>query len=593
MTMRRFGQLVNMTMLFGALSVGGSALAADYSSLLDDDTPSPKKAAVTDDADTAKAVKKVEKKAKEETPVAAAAKKDAAEPMPAPAPEPKPIKRPWRLSDFIDTKLSFTLADDNLRENSEYSPSFRVVQNPASGYTVQASGVQPIQVNQTHLVVHHYSDGYLPGVLTEAALVLSFNLSTDPTSGSTQQSFADGGTYVRVGYIFDHETRKSIILDFTGFPFDSEAFINGFNYDLTWGGQSSFPNNRSSVPGFRVGFQMPKFYAFAGMKTHLEPLKDQLNTERVPVETVYAGLFGAGVEPLPGFKIEANTGFIQKGDNPNIPEVSGKEDRDNILQVGVSGRLSYAYGLKIGERMDLRLLQNDPRRRLEKGTKDEYEAGRFSYMVSAETTYLQQNLQNPDKPSNTKAYKAPTALLGAKFQYGFLRFHTELAYRSLEFMVFDTPGFVPYQTTPKGVSTHGEFSGILAADYTFDSLNLTLGATVGYKRPAYYGGGKSGVNIAVIKRRTGSTAYLSPFENAIEILPADSTHPSQIVETRYDVRWRLSDMMDFILEGSYIYDGNRVKLETSKTDSSVLIKKFEDDNVTNRVGLALIIQAYF
>lgn len=526
---------------------------------------------------------------------AAAQKEEAPAPLIVPSEEParETPKPKRRLSDFIDTKINITLADDNLRENSEFSPAFRVVENPGTSYTARAGDLSPKNINRTNLVVHHYSDGYLAGVLTEAALVLRFDLSTDPSSGALQQSIKDDGTYLRFGYIFDNKGKKETILDFVGFPFNADAFLLGYHYDLSWADAASFPNNKSPVPGFRIGFTHPMVYAFAGLKTHLQPLTDQLNTERVPVETVYAGLFGAGVKPVKGLAIEANGGFIQKGDNPSIPEIKGKTGRDNIWAGGISARISYAQGLKIGDRMDLRLQQTDPRLLLEKAPVDEYQPRTFSYYVSVEQTYLQENLQDPDKPSSTKAFKAPTALVEAKFKYDYFRIYSEFCYRSLQYLLFNTPGLVPYQAFPKGVPTRPEMGFILALDYYFKEAYLTLGGTFGYKRPATYGGGNSKVPLAVIKRPTGSTAYISPFDRSIEIMPGNIKNASDIIEARFDTQFRLSEMMNIMFEVSYVFDENRVKQVSSAKDSSVLVAKLEDPNVTKRVGIAFVLQAYF
>ncbi|RJO66829.1 MAG: hypothetical protein C4523_11170 [Myxococcales bacterium] len=497
----------------------------------------------------------------------------------------------FRFSDFIDTKINIAYADDNLLENNEFSPAMGIGQRNVSEFVGNAGEVRPVDINHTHLVLHHKSDGYLPGVLTEAALVIRFKLATDAMSGQPQPSVGDDGTFLRAGYIFDHKTAKKTLIDLTGFPFDAERFLLGYHYDLTWGGMASFPQNRDPVPGLRIGFEHPRFYVFAGFKTHLQPKKDKLNTERVPVETVYAGLFGAGVTIIKGLMLEANGGVIQKGDNPNMPEVEDNAKRDDILAWGVSSRLSYARGLKIGDRMDLRLYQNDPRHQLEFARPDEYEAGKFSFMVSAEGDFLQENLQDPDSTGGTKPFQAPAALIAAKFKYDYARFHVEGSYRSLEFLLFDTPGFVPFQALPKTARTRPELAGVVAVDYHIKPAYLTLGLALGYKRPATYQGA-IGVPIAVVKRRTASTAYISPFNRPIEILPADKD-AFDIIETKFDLAFHLSDFMTFLFEMSYTLDNNRVKLVTSEENSEELRKDFEDSSIRNRLGLAAVVQAKF
>ena len=495
----------------------------------------------------------------------------------------------WR--EFIDTKLSISYADDNMLENNEFSPSFGIGQQNTSDFTGGTGELHPNEINHTHLVVHHKGEGYLPGIMTEAAMVLKLSVTTDPTSGSADTGISDDGSFLRFGYIFKQGTDEEMMLDVTGFPFDAERFLLGFHYDLSWGGEASFPQNSDSVPGVRLGFTHPRFYFFAGMKTHLQPKKDKLNTERVPTERVYAGLFGAGVTLYDGLMLEANGGVFEKGDNPNMPEVTGEGGRDDILSGGISTRLSYSYGIPIGDRMDLRLYQNDPRKILELVRNDEYEPGRFSAMVSAEYAFLTQNLQNPDKPDGTKAFNAMAAHVGLKLKYDYLRIHLEGAYRSLEFLLFNTPGYVPFQAFPDSAKTRPELYGVISMDYYIKQAYLTLGLTAGYKIPATYQGDE-GVPISVVKRPTATTAYISPFNRAIEILP-DGKDAFDIIEAKFDAEFDLSDFMTFLLEVSYTLDNNRVKLATSPNNSETLYKKFEDDNVTNRLGLAIVVQAAF
>jgi len=520
------------------------------------------------------------------------AKTDEAKPFSADD-DTKPVKKVTKkkktFSDFIETKINITYADDNLRENSEFSPKMAIGQQNDSSFIDE-----PRNLNQTHLVLHHKGEGYLPGLLTEAALVLRFQLATDPVTGSPEYSFSENGGFVRVGYVFDHDGDKETILDITGFPFDAESFLLGYHYDLSWGGQSSFPQNSDSVPGVRIGFDHPWFYVFAGFKTHLQPKKDKLNTEQVPTETVYAGLFGFGIRPLPvpGLLIEANGGVIEKGDNPIMPEIQNNESRDNILAWGISSRISYTSGVPISERMDLRLYQNDPRTMLKLATSDEYSANEFSFMVSGEFNYLSQNLEDPDTTYGTKAFNAPAAMLVAKFKYDYFRVHFEGAYRSLEFLLFDSPGIVPFQAFPKGAKTRGEYYGVLSMDYHIDVAYLTIGATFGYKKPATYRGAESVPVMTVVKRRTAGTAYISPFNRAIENLP-QGYKAKDIMETKFNMQFDLSSFMTFMLEVSYTYDKNRTKVEASPNNSETLIKTFEDSSVVHAVGLGAIIQAKF
>ncbi len=484
-------------------------------------------------------------------------------------------------SDFPAVRLNFVFSDDNMMDNSEFSPAADIGPRNSQDYS------------QSHLVLYKRADGYWKGLLTEAALVLKFKLYTDST-GSTGTGIGDDGSYVKIGYIFDYSGKRQTQLDITGFPFDADAFLLGYHYNLTWAGESSFPQNGDSVPGLRVGFEHPWFYVFAGMKTHRQPIKDKLNTERVPVETVFAGLFGAGLRPLPvpGLLIEANGGVIEKGDNPLMPEIEGQEDRDDILAWGSSARVSYNWGMPISEAMDMNLWQNDPRNRLKAKPGDVYEARRISFLVSGEFNFLSEALQDPDKEDGTKPFNAMAGMLQAKFKYDYLRTHLDFMYRSLEFLLFNTPGFIPFEAFPASVAKRDEISAELAVDYHIRKAHLTLGLAGGMKIPATYKGASNINQTAVIKDRSDTAAFLNAFDRNVEILP-EGKSAANIYNARFNLQFDLSDYMSMLLELSYVNDGNKTKLAESEENSKLLVKKFEDSNVINMLGIAAMIRAHF
>lgn len=484
-------------------------------------------------------------------------------------------------SDFPAVRLNFVFSDDNMMDNSEFSPAADIGPRDSQDYS------------QSHLVLYKRADGYWKGLATEAALVLKFKLYTDST-GSTGTGIGDDGSYVKVGYIFDYSAKRQTELDLTGFPFDADSFLLGYHYNLTWAGESSFPQNSDSVPGMRVGFEHPWFYVFAGMKTHRQPLKDKLNTERVPVETVFAGLFGTGLRPLPvpGLLIEANGGIIEKGDNPLMPEIDGQEDRDDILAWGSSARVSYNWGMPISEALDMNLWQNDPRNRLKAKPEDVYEARRISFLVSGEFNFLSEALQDPDKEDGTKPFNAMAGMLQAKFKYDYLRTHLDFMYRSLEFLLFNTPGFIPFEAFPASVAKRDEISTELAVDYHIKKAHLTLGLAGGMKIPATYKGASNIQQIAVIKDRSDTAAFLNAFDRNVEILP-EGKSAANIYNARFNLQFDLSDYMSMLLELSYVNDGNKTRLAESEDNSKLLVKKFEDSKVINMLGIAAMIRAHF
>ncbi len=482
-------------------------------------------------------------------------------------------------TDFPSVNLNFVFSDDNLLDNSEFSPAADIGPRENQDYS------------QSHLVLYKRADGYWKGLLTEAALVLKFKLYTDST-GSTGTGIADDGSYVKVGYVFDYDGDRDMTLDITGFPFDADAFLLGYHYDLSWAGESAFPQNGDPVPGLRISFDHPWFYVFAGMKTHRQPKKDKLNTERVPVEAVYAGLFGVGVKAYPGLLIEANGGVIQKGDNPLMPEIAGNEKRDDIISGGASLRVSYNDGLPIANSLNMRLWQNDPRNRLKTKPSDKYETGRFSWLVSGEFDFLSEPLQDPEVEDGTKAFNAIAGMLQAKFKYDHLRIHVDGMYRTLEFLLFNTPGFIPFQAFPSSAAVRPEISSELAIDYHISKAHLTLGLAGGLKVPATYKGASNIEQISVVKDRSDAVTFINAFDRNVEILPPGKS-AANIIHARFNAQFDMSDYMSLLLEINYINDKNKTKLATSEDNSKLLTKVFEDSSVTNMIGVTAMLRANF
>ncbi len=570
--------------------------------------------------------------------------------------------------DYVDVNVNMMMADDNINESSQFSPDFDIHTRPDSEFSESGRG------SRSHLVVYKRMEGFWKGVYTEAALVLKLNIfqqesGTVGTAIKEDGTYAQIGYMFSYTPVAESEngssdddplvnwleedeegkasqapqsengtaqapqgeapeaapaepTAKKDIwkqpakvkdvtqIYITAFPFDADAFQLGFHKELTWGGATMFPQNDDLVPGVRLAFECPYAYAFAGMKTHRQPVKDKQNTERVPYETVYGGLFGVGTDFFAPFaslkkdhslKLEINGGIFDKGDNVVIPERDGKEDADDINAYGVASRLSYTYGLPIGERLDLDLYQNDPRTRIAeiKGERVEKYNDRYSTSVSIEADYLSEDLSDPDKVNGTKAFNAMAARLDSKHKFpmdfegmAYGRVHLFYQYRTLEYLLFNGPGYVPFEAFPKGSESKPEQKFGLAYDVFIKPAHLTMSVFVEHQLPASYKGSSDQTNTAVIKDRTDSSAYLSAFSRNIEILP-EGKDPFGITTFKFTVKEDFSQMLSMAFELTYQVDRNRPRYEASEEDDKTLVKVFEDKSVTDRLGLALLIQAKF
>ena len=173
-----------------------------------------------------------------------------------------------RAGDFLDTRVTFTLGDDNFLADAGET----MVDSPIIGFgtrpgydlffdnlDTQYSGRE----NLLHLVLYKKLPGFIYGLTTEAAIVLKYNFS-DSRDGALE----DDGTYLRLVYRFDKTLKKGRRLDIVLFPASTDRFRAGYLYDLTWGGAKIFPGAyRHLTPGAKISFLWSTGYAFVGFKT--------------------------------------------------------------------------------------------------------------------------------------------------------------------------------------------------------------------------------------------------------------------------------------------------------------------------------------
>ena len=378
--------------------------------------------------------------------------------------------------------VSFSFADNNvLRDSGETrvsSPDPYIGQSPETYF--RRLGTSDFSATKMHLFLYGAADGVHPRFLPEGAVVLQL----DPVAGD----FRDDGTYLRINYFFADDRKTGLSLDL--FPIDSDDLRLGFHYDISWGGSDTFPKHFRSgfVPGARLKLDLGSWYTFFGFKTALvrSPTEDILdnpggNSNKIVEEARYGFLAGFGVDIIGGLRFEVNGGYFQKGTNT----------RQNVLGQpihagGFSGQLSYRRGLDIGRRIDLGLYLEDPLR-YDVLAPEAYDGG-VSWSVALEGTGLVQTLEDPDRVHSTHNEWSWAAMLSFHLKVGGFRVHLEAAARSLTYITYSVPGFVPYQALPEDVETEPEIWGSLSLDYFFESIGLTVAGTFGILRPATYRG---------------------------------------------------------------------------------------------------------
>jgi hypothetical protein len=207
-------------------------------------------------------------------------------------------------------------------------------------------------------------------------------------------------------------------------------------------------------------------------------------------------------------------------------------------------------------------------------------------MIASEVSALTQNLQDPDVFGQTELQTGIAGDVNLRVKKGYMKLSTDLVYRNLPFILFNVPSFTPFYSFPNKAEATAEWFVAVGADYYLKALRLNPGVVFGYQRPATYVGdisalveGTQGVNTVVV-RRDGDFDILPPGEGAFDILSA-----------RGFTRWDLSDGMSLIGEVTYTLDKNATRLQS--TEFGTVVRRFDDPNVTNRLALALILQARF
>ncbi len=480
---------------------------------------------------------------------------------------------------FVDTRLTFVFADDNLLagpgEIDEPSPG---PQFDASGrnklffenYDTKDTGFE----TTTHLVLYKKSPTFFDRMYGEAALVL--RLGSDG-------SFGDSSSYVRLSWTPEGwEDGEEV--SFTGFPVTSDRFRLGYSYRLTWGGAAIFPrrSRRSSVPGARLQVTRKRYYAWLGGKSTLLDENIQIQDERA-TELVanYGILAGAGVDVTETLRLEANGGYFTRGTFAT-PDLRGEK----LSAGGVSVQVAYHVGREVGTSIDLRLYKNDPYSRPTFFRPETYD-GSTSYVVKAEVSYLVQTLQDPDNFGSTILQPAVAGDVNFALKTGKLRVFADAVYRDLAHVLFNVPSFVPFQGFTEQMQPNPEVFAAVGFDYFLDSLHLTPGLRVGVKVPAWVATDRlpAGVNPPVTL--TGQRTVVVRSEGEFDILPPDA-EVIPILAIEGTGRMDLSEHLAILGEVFFEIDNNRTTLVSDISGQNIAV--FEKPS---RLGFNLVLQARF
>ncbi|MBU1238757.1 hypothetical protein KJ865_03525 [Myxococcota bacterium] len=483
-------------------------------------------------------------------------------------------------SNFVDTRISFIFGDDDFLHKAGET----IVDSPLpgfgnrNGYELFFDNLNSSRTgreNQIHLVLYKKLAGYIPGLVTEGAIVTKYDFSS-----SRDGSLKDDGTYMLIRY---RSPSGGPELSVTMFPVSTDRFRLGYLYDLTWAGSDAFPGAyRSLTPGIKFALRTKDTYGFMGFKTsRMLTNPPPGSSEGREMETFYAALFGAGYNPGKyGFSVEGNGGFVQMGQNPN----NGVEG-ETVQLFGGSARIAYMHGMKMGMSADLRLFRNDAEFVNSLNARPSYSPG-FSYLISAEGNYIMQSLQDPDTYGTTKLQNAYAGAVSAKFRNDFLRGHLTLFSRSVSFILMNVPSYVPYQAFSQGLDTSAELFAAAGVDYYLKDLHLTVGITAGLQFPA-----STQVQLTATTGASevdlGKRTVVIRDMGQLSILP-EGEDPLPIFGTKLTAKWDLSDMMSVTFMVLYQRDPNYTTLKTLSNGTSS--REFESPN---KFGAAVVTSAKF
>lgn len=487
--------------------------------------------------------------------------------------------------DLLDTRITFVLGDDDvLHDAGKTTPN-----SPRASFGVREGRLFFLdnhnrkdsgQETLTHLVAYKSADGFLPGVTTEAALVLRLDLGRG-TFGE-DGAFRDDGTYVNLVHAPSDAPKDR--LQVTLFPFSTDRFQLGYSYRMAWGSSRLFgQQRRGPAPGLKVskdwdlGEDAGASW-FLGAKTaqiqRLEPEDEpEANDE---LDAFYAVLGGGGYD-TGRLRADLGAGWFQRGSNPR-KEVRGEP----VDAIGASVQLAFHDGLKVTKSADFGLYRNDPTR-IPSGGRAAPQEG---WLLMGEFTYLVQSLEDPTRVGGTRMQDAKAGDINLVMRSGPWEPYADLVFRDVQFVLFNVPSFVPYQDLNDALRIVPELWAGVGFNYHMDGLHLTPGFVVGVQRPAAV---EAVVEAGMFPAdaHAGKKTVVVKQEGGLVILP-DGEDVLPTVVGRGQLRWDVSEVVSVISEVFVGYDPNRAEYEDDT--AGIPIRVFEDPLLA---GFSMLAQARF
>ncbi|WP_437605944.1 hypothetical protein WMF20_33450 [Sorangium sp. So ce834] len=513
-----------------------------------------------------------------------------------PAEEP-----PVRVGDAMDTRLTWTLGDDDvLHDTGQAQPiSPNVSIGDRKQYRLFFDNLNSRfsgRENLTHLALYKKMPGFIEGLDTEASLVLRIDLaSLSRNSNNVNQALYDAGSFIRAFYHTDGNADGKTGLGITLWPLDTDRFRLGYLYDISWGGtnasinQSIFPRIIGTAPGAKVQFDAERFSVFAGFKVAsltqlqrvLTPGTSEVEEIRV-AQTNYGFLLGGGVDLHPHVHADLGAGYFQQG-RFDWPDVAGEP----VYTYGASARVvAHTKGEPIPQSVDFLLYRNDPDRPQIIFKPETYTPGKTTWAVSLEASNLYQNLKDFESAGVTTRQAARAGALQAVLKSGYARASVTGIYRDLPFVLRNQPSFIPFQSIPetRGASTGDELFFALSADYYVARARLTPGIGAGLQLPATF-------------KTTSFDLYSAPIARTVvvreqgnlSILPYNRS-AVPIFQARVSLKWDISRILSAVAWVQYVRDNNGTFMERDPSEGTLALRTFVNPDF---VGGGISAQARF
>jgi hypothetical protein len=496
---------------------------------------------------------------------------------------------------FDQTSVTFSFADDNVLKDSgetrKNSPDAYFGGQSAS--SLDRLGGSPFQQTATRLVVGKQVDTGIR-LYPEGAVKLRFNANFSGDYG-----LADDGTYLALNLAL----RKSMLLKLSMFPVDADRLRLGYHYDISWGGTNTFPKNfrKGRAPGLVLAFDSNRGGVFAAMKTALirSPSEEILdnpggNTNQFVERSYYAALVQGWGEPVKGLRLQVGGGYFEKGTNTRA-NVLGKK----IDAWGIGGALSYRLKGEVGKRLDLRQYYQDPEQFPLNVEPANYDTNRIGFQIAFEGNALGQVLEDPDYYGSTKREWSKAFYLSTGLRVRQWRLFFDALYRDLTYIVYNVPGFVPYQALPENsdLSHGGSFSWlpeglsgewflVLSTDYFFrfrKGLGLMPALSFGMLLPATYMAGDAGTKIQgpyPSEHAQGTQKVVVRGSNSGDwgILPAGADELPVFI-LKFDLKFNVSRYFSLVYEFSYANDPNYAQVKIDSHGHAV--RDFDEPHIVS------------